>query len=559
METVNLILLFLGGLGSFLIGFKLISSNVEKLAGKYLKRLFQKVNKNKMVGVGIGAVTTAAVQSSSATTVMVVGFVNAGLMTLLQATPIIMGANIGTTITALLMSIGGTNGSFSLSIVFISLTAVGGFMNLLGGKHEKVKGWGMAVAGFGLMFLGMNICKENMTSLITSNETIATFIGSVSNPILLIVLGLVLTAIVQSSAAVTVLVMTLSAALAASGSGTGLVGDSVLFLILGTNIGTCVTALLSSIGTNANARRASIIHLLFNVLGAILFTLILTILNANNIYLYQNLLYVWMGENSELAIAIFHFAFNIICALLFLPFSSLFVKASTIIIKDKNNEKEQSFLDARFISNGSIALSQVKKEMLRMGDIYMDALRRSFDAFLKLDDNESIEVHELIKRGTEINQDIVKYIVKIPSDALNEELDFKVQATYHDLADLDRIGEIADNLTKHTHKSVSEDLTFSDTVKVDLEKMMTKIEEQYQSMKMYLIYKDPQYFIKTEDDEEIIDNMRSELVQSHLDRLQEGKCNPNSSGVFINLVGNLERVGDHINFVSERYHTTRKD
>lgn len=559
METLNLIFLFLGGLGAFLVGFKLISSNVEKLAGKYLKRLFQKTDKSKIVGVGIGALATAAVQSSSATTVMVVGFVNAGIMTLLQATTVIMGANIGTTVTALLMSIGGTSGSFSLSILFIALTAVGGFMNLLGGKHEKVKGWGNAIAGFGLMFLGMNICKENMTSLIMSNDAIATFIGTISNPILLIVLGLVLTAIVQSSAAVTVVVMTLSAALAATGTGTGLVGDSVLFLILGTNIGTCCTALLSSIGTNTNARRASIIHLLFNFIGAIIFSIVLLILNANGIYLYQNFLYEWFGHNSELAIAIFHFSFNIICALIFLPFASLFVKASEFIIRDNKTEKEQSFLDDRFLSNGSIALSQVKKEMLRMGDTYMEALRNSFDAFVKLDDNKSLEIHELIKKGTEINQGIVNYIVKIPSDALNEELDFKVQATYHDLADLDRIGEIADNLTKHTHKSVNEDLTYSDTVKVDLEKMMSKIEEQYQSMKMYLTYKDPQYFIKTEDNEEEIDNLRSQLVQDHLDRLQEGKCNPNSSGVFINLVGNLERVGDHINFVSERYHTTRKD
>lgn len=548
MEQAQYILMFLSGLGCFLIGFKIISQNIENLAGKLLKKLFQKTGKNKLVGVGIGVGATAVIQSSTATTVMVVGFVNAGLMTLAQATPIIMGANIGTTVTALLMSLSG--GSGLTSYIFISFIAVGGFINLFGGKHEKVKGWGMVCAGLGLMFLGMNLCQSNMMNFINSNESIKNFIVSITNPFLLMLLGLILTAVVHSSAAVTVLVMTLQSALGT----TGLAGNSVLFLVLGTNIGTCVTAMFSSIGTSTSAKRASVIHLLFNLLGSLIFLVFLLLYRG----FYEDVLLALFGT-SELAIAMFHFFFNLICASIFLPFSNIFVKISTLIIKDKEEEKEQSFLDSRLVTNGAIALSQVKKELLRMGDVYMSSLRMAFDAFINKDDDKNVEIHELIKKGSLINQSIVDYIVKIPNDALNKELDFKVQATYRDLADLDRIGEIADNLTKHTHKTVQDDLVFSDVVKVDLEKMVKKIEEQYTSMKNYLTTKEPIYFIQSEDNEEEIDKMRSSLVAEHLERLKEGKCNPSSSGIFINLVGNLERAGDHITFVSERYHTTKKD
>jgi phosphate:Na+ symporter len=496
-----------------------VSKNIENIAGKQLRKLFNKTSKNKLFGVGIGALSTAAIQSSSATTVMIVGFVNSGIMTLTQATPLIMGANIGTTITALIMSFGGT----SLKIFFIAFVGIGGLMILLFEKKEIIKKWGYVIAGLGM--------AKNV-------------IANMTNPFLLLLLGVVLTSLVQSSAAVTILVMSLSSIIASNEA-----NNYLLFVILGSNIGTCVTALLSSIGANNNAKRVSLIHLLFNFLGSFIFFFILLF--------YKNFTRDILASflpTQEAQIAFFHFIFNLSCTLIFLPFSSLFVSLSKLIIKDKKVDKEISLLDERLLNNGSIALGQVKKEMLRMSDIAFEALSLSLNDFLLLKNNHKEEILGKIEEANQINKNIVDYIVKIPSTSLNTNLDIKSQEYYHDLADLQRIGEIADNVIKHTQICLNQDLVFSSQVKEEISHMFSKVKAMYQNMSLFLINREEEYYQNVVQLEDEVDNLRSLMIEEHNKRLDAGLCKPESSGVFINLIGNLERVGDHINFVTTRYY-----
>jgi phosphate:Na+ symporter len=517
-----------------------VSKNIENIAGKQLRKLFNKTSKNKLFGVGIGALSTAAIQSSSATTVMIVGFVNSGIMTLTQATALIMGANIGTTITALIMSFGGT----SLKIFFIAFVGIGGLMILLFEKKEIIKKWGYVIAGLGMMFLGMDLMSVYMTYFFENSEVAKNVIANMTNPFLLLLLGVVLTSLVQSSAAVTILVMSLSSIIASNEA-----NNYLLFVILGSNIGTCVTALLSSIGANNNAKRVSLIHLLFNFLGSFIFFFILLF--------YKNFTRDILASflpTQEAQIAFFHFIFNLSCTLIFLPFSSLFVSLSKLIIKDKKDDKEISLLDERLLNNGSIALGQVKKEMLRMSDIAFEALSLSLNDFLLLKNNHKEEILGKIEEANQINKNIVDYIVKIPSTSLNTNLDIKSQEYYHDLADLQRIGEIADNVIKHTQICLNQDLVFSSQVKEEISHMFSKVKAMYQNMSLFLINREEEYYQNVVQLEDEVDNLRSLMIEEHNKRLDAGLCKPESSGVFINLIGNLERVGDHINFVTTRYY-----
>ena len=327
-EHIVNIIMMLAACGGFLIGFKLLSDNMEKLAGNSLKRLFNKTSEKRLIGVGIGAVSTAVVQSSGVTTVMVVGFVNAGIMSLYQAATVIMGANIGTTVTAQIAALG----SFDIAPIFISLLFIGVMMEMFF-KDDKIKSIGFALAGLGLIFFGLEIMSDSM-SVYKEMPAVKDFLGNMNNPFVLLLFGIVFTALLQSSSAVTTVIIGMASVGLYIGGTAGT--NSVLFVILGSNIGSCVTALISSIGTSVNARRASIIHLLFNVTGALLFMVMLLLWKD----FYKVTFVSWFPEPST-QIAMFHTFFNIFCTLLFLPFTNLLVKLSEKIIAEKKQTEKQ--------------------------------------------------------------------------------------------------------------------------------------------------------------------------------------------------------------------------
>ena len=357
-DVITQVLLLLGGIGALVLAFKLLSDNIEKMANSGLKKLFNKTSSNPLIGVCIGASVTAIIQSSGATTVMIVGFVNAGIMTLAQATAIIMGANIGTTITAHIVSLSSLTGigSFDFTTFAIALTFVGAFMDLLS-KKDKVKTIGLAVAGLGLVFLALDIMSGSMKFL-QSLPALQNFLSMCNNPILLLLFGVIFTAAIQSSSASTSIVIMMLSAGAVIGAPES---NAPLYIILGSNIGSCVTALMSSINANTNAKRASLIHLMFNTFGTILW-LIICLCIPN---LMKDTLMKLFPGNTATQIAWFHTLFNVSCTLLFLPFIKVFVKLATLIMPDKKKEsKQESFIDDRFLETPAIALAQVSKELI---------------------------------------------------------------------------------------------------------------------------------------------------------------------------------------------------
>ena len=397
MEIFWSVIQLLAGLGAFLLGFKLLSDNIEKLATNKLRGWFDKTSKSRLAGVGIGAGVTAIIQSSSATTVMVVGFVNAGIMSLYSATAIIMGANIGTTITAHIASLSDIN-----VIGFVTvLTCAGIFMDMLS-KNDRVKTVGIMLAGLGLVFLGLEYMSDAM-SIYRDNAAFKQFLQTISNPFLLLLIGAGFTALVQSSSAVTSLIIVI---VNVPGAVIGNGGNDVLFLVLGSNIGTCITVILSSLGANANAKRASLIHLMFNVFGSVNFTVFLLCWPS----FMDMTLAKWFSSPGR-QIAMFHTFFNVVCTCLFLPFTNVFVKISTKLIRDKKEGtgavSDSALLDERFIQSPSVAIGQANKETAFMAGLAMESLDAAFNGFVASDESAREKVEELNARVAELEKNIV--------------------------------------------------------------------------------------------------------------------------------------------------------
>lgn len=548
MEHVVNVIMMLAACGAFLIGFKFLSDNMEKLAGNSLKKLFNKTSNSKLVGVGIGAVSTAVVQSSGVTTVMVVGFVNAGIMSLFQAATVIMGANIGTTITAQLAALS----SFDIAPFFIALLFIGVMMEMLS-KNDKIKSIGLAIAGLGLVFFGLECMSASMSSY-KESQAVLNFLGSISNPFLLLIFGIAFTALLQSSSAVTTIII----AMATQGLVIGGGGNAVLYIILGSNIGSCVTALISSIGTSVNARRASIIHLLFNVTGTVLFTILLLIWSKAVVGadFYQVTFVRWFtGEGAEgTQIAMFHTFFNVACTIMFLPFTKVLVKVSEWIIPDKKKTKEKEpwelvYMDKRFLTTPTVALGQLKKETFRMADMSMDSLNTAFNGFINRDLNAVEKVYEANEHIAKLSQQISDYLVRTSASGISLSDEKLVSTLHSNVSDIARIAELADNLTKYTKREVKENLVFSEGINEKLIKMHEKLHEQYEYVKKIALENDRGLIPTSDALEDEIDNMRRDLVAEHIERLSQGKCKPENNTIFVNLVCNLERIGDHLNFV----------
>ena len=544
MEYVYSIIKILAGCGVFLLGFKLLSDNMEKLAGNGLKRLFNKTSDKKLVGVGLGAAATAVVQSSAITTVMVIGFVNTGIMSLKQATAIIMGANIGTTITAQIVALQ----AFKLNVFFMIPVFVGMAMNMFS-KKDKVRLAGIALAGLGLVFVGLNVMSEAMENELM-HEALKNLLAKVSNPFLLLFVGVAFTALMQSSSAVTTIVITMATQGLIVGNG----GNSVLFVILGSNIGSCVTALISSIGTSVNARRASVIHLLFNVIGTFIFMVVLLAFPS----FQQNTFECWFSS-PETQIAMFHTFFNVVCTCLFLPFTDLLVKLAMLIVPENKKEEEKEneedgmkfvYMDKRFLTSSALAISQLKKETFRMADMAMASLATAFNGFIHRDMSTVEKVAANNERIADLSKAISDYLVKVSAAGPSLDDEKKISAMHNNVGDIVRISELADNLTKYTKKTVNENLTFSPAVGTQLTEMYALLQEQYSLVKRVVLMKE--YDLRDDSDkvEDRVDNMRRSLISDHIDRMQRGECNAENNPVFINLVANLERVGDHLNYVA---------
>lgn len=554
MEYLYLVLELCGGLGAFLIGMNMMSDSMSRLAHGRLKSMLNKTANNRIAGVGIGAAVTMIIQSSSATTVMVVGLVNAGIMTLFQATAVIMGANIGTTITAWIASLG----SLDVSAFLLVLAVVGVFMTMFS-KTEKVKVIGNVFAGLGLIFVGLGVMSDSMDPELHREimEVIRNALSVVKNPFLLLLIGVVATGIVQSSSAVTSIVVVL----AMSGVLIGGTGDGVYYVIIGSNIGTCVTAIISSIGANPNARRAAVIHLLFNCLGAILFAVFLLCWQPFGTSFSETVLdkifpATAAGPNYQFQIAFFHALFNVTCTCIFLPFAKGFVKLANLLVREKKSSDEDApkgllgDLDERLMRQPSVALAHLYQEAGKMLTYSVSTLTEAFEAFVKKDTSVKQDIQDRNNKLSGANRAAVEYLVKLSASSLVMEDEKTISNMHYVLNDIVRIGELADNVTKYTDHYENDGLIFSAEFISMTQEMFEKIKKLYAACLAAFSERDFSKLQEVDAIEDEIDNYRRKLVNQHIKRLNEGKCQPQSASVFINLVGNLERAADHLTYIA---------
>lgn len=550
LDTASSIILLLVGLGVFLLGFKFLGDSIEKLSASKLRALFNRAAGNRFAGVGVGALATAIVQSSSVTTVMVVGFVNAGVMTLTQAAAVIMGANIGTTITGWLVWLN----QFNVMMYAMLLTLVGLIMTMVT-KNNKVNTAGSLVASLGLVFVGLEIMSGSMAG-VANEPFVEQALTSVTNPLLLLLIGVAVTGIVQSSSAVTsVLIVMAQNGLLIGGGGNG-----ILFVILGTNIGTCVTAVLSSIGANTNAKRACLYHLLFNVIGSIIFLIVLWIWDD-----FYDLLFGLFGGSANASeevivaanttcITFFHTMFNVICTCLYLPFIKYLVKLTEIIIpdrkKNRKNKAGEGFMDKRLLVTPSLALGQLLKQTTYTAGIAVKCLNNAVAGFIAKDDSKLDDMLKDVQKVNDLSQEITGYLLEISAKDISLSDEKLVNVLHRDNSDIVRIADIAENIVGYTHKAIDETLVFSDVVKRDLNKLMKLLNEQYELV-VDIVENNNIVKIKQSDElEQEIDASKKRLLDEHIERMARGECNAENNSLFVSLISNLERVGDHLSMMA---------
>ena len=536
IQLTQSLIWLLAGVGVFIVGMNFMSEALEKSAGSGMKRLLERISNNRFSGVGIGAGVTAIIQSSSATSVMVIGLVNAGVMTLMQATPIIMGANIGTTITGILVSL--KNDYFNMLMYLFAFSGV--MMSFF--KSEKVKLGGLLCSGLGMIFVGLNIMSSEQAFGNPLVENLFTNIfAQINFPLLLILIGAIFTALIQSSSAATGVVITMV--------GTGVMPlDLALFIILGANIGTCVTALLASVGAKPNSKRVALIHFTFNIIGTAFFTAIIWIFKEPVIKLLVSLFPGSDPMSLQMRVSAFHVIFNVTTTILLLPFVKHLVNYSCKVIADKKETEETlalKFVDERLLTTPTIALAQVKKEIDYMMSLVETNIQNSFIAMHtgNAEYSEQIAKNEAIIDFT--NSEMTKYLIKLSADV--EESDEKTIGSYfHVLNDLERIGDHAENFHEIGIEMIDRKLTFSDKAIGDILAMRDTMMDMLALSKDAFANFNKKHLSELTQLEEKMDGMKKQLITSHFARLAEGNCSVDVSPYYSSVVIGLERVADHL-------------
>ncbi|MBQ9114437.1 MAG: Na/Pi cotransporter family protein [Clostridia bacterium] len=537
LDIFYAILAALSGLGVFIFGMKILGDNLEAVAGNRIKHMFSFIDKSRFVGVGIGAGVTAVIQSSSAVTVMLIGFVNAGLMTLPQATSVVFGANIGTTITAQIVALGfGGIKNVQITVIFAACAGIGAFM-LLFAKKDILKKIGSIVCGLGMIFVGLQVMGDSMESF-KEAPIIVNALQSVTNPILLVLLGAVITGIIQSSSAMTGLVITMSAA--------GIITfPQAMYVIVGSNIGTCVTSLICSIGTTTNAKRVAIIHLIFNLLGSILF--MLTDLFAH----YADLLMSWF-DTAQMQIAMLHTMFNVATTIILIPFITPLVKLVTLIIPDKKGAKEDDntprlyFLNEQILTTPPLAVQSIKREILYMYTLAKQNLDLALDAITTVDVSKKDEQKSTEAKLNYLHKEITKYLVKVNQLDISE-LDAKLLGTaHHTVNDLERIGDYSENIFEYAERLKEDKLSFSEDSLEEVQQLREALENLFSLT--YKIYDEetPELIPTLYTYEQITDDMKVLMGEKHVERLNEGRCNPETGALYLSLANDCERIADHL-------------
>ncbi len=532
--NITLIISLFGGLALFLYGMQMMSEGLEAAAGNRMKQILNKLTSNRFLGVAVGAIITAVIQSSSATTVMVVGFVNTGLMTLKQAVWIIMGANIGTTITGQLIAL--DIGAIAPIIAFVGVALII-FM-----KKDIFHHYGNIIAGLGILFIGMGMMSGSMEPL-RDSEAFVNLVGSFRNPLVGILAGAIFTAIIQSSSASIGILQALAIS--------GVIGlDNAVYVLFGQNIGTCITALLASIGTSRNAKRTTIIHLIFNIVGTTVFTII-----CMTTPLTELIKSITPG-NPVAQIANTHTLFNIATTVLLIPLGGYLAKLSTIILPDKASDEEDEqhhlkyiqaamAIDEKNIGSSIIAINNIEKELFRMTEMTMQNVRNSFAAAIKgipINIDKFKDTEEYIDY---LNKEISKYISHILARDKSETDSAILSSFFKISGNLERIGDHATNIFGYTRTLARLNITFSEHAQEEIARMQSVCDKA-----INMIYRKSEIGIEELSDisaiEQKIDDMTKIFRQNQIDRMHSGHCSDEACILYSEMLTDFERIGDHV-------------
>lgn len=558
LTIINSLFYVLGGVVVFMIGMEMMGSNLEKAAGKNIRSLMSKATRNRATGIGTGALVTVLVNSSSATTVMIVGFVNVGLITLTQAASVIMGANIGTTVSAFIMALSSGGAELEVSAIFALVAFVGLMMTMLSNR-DNIKQLGKILAGVGMIFVGLHVMSAAVGELTAEDsevrgaiEAMFTSLGNGSHKLtwevlVLFAIGLILTAVMQSSAAITAIVIALASS--------GLISlQMAMCVVLGTNVGTCFTSILSSIGTETNAKRAAMVHLLFNILGCLMFIVPVA---------------VWGGEiadwlssfipETEWQIAIFHMFFNVVTTLVLTWFTKYLVKLACLLVPEKSSARGKSesteILDDRLLKTPAVAVGQARKEIVKMGKLAFENYKRSLDMLLSGDVSQKEEFASSEIQIDSLNKYITAFLVRLSSQEISETDEKKVSSFYHVTSDIERIGDYAENIVEYAEEMIRTKASFSEHAVEEIREMDMHLTELYKNVEMAFANHNRSYFQNIEFAEREIDEMCLRMKQSHIRRTDEGRCSSEAGSVFLQLAINMERIGDHMYNISESIKT----
>lgn len=528
----------LGGLAVFMFGMHTLSGSLEKLAGGKIEHWLEKMTSSPIKGVALGAAVTALIQSSAATTVMLVGFVNSGLMQLSQAIGVIMGANIGTTATSWLLSLSSVEGSGIMALLspktFTPIIAIIGIIMAMFMKSDKKKTVGTILLGFSLLMFGMNSMSSAAAGL-SENEQFQQIMVMFSNPVLGVLVGAILTAVLQSSSVSIGILQSLSAH-------TGAVTYSIaLPIILGQNIGSCVTALISSVGANKSAKRVAIVHLYFNIIGTVVFLSLFYIVNAIVDLPFMN------DQLSSVGIAIIHTCFNVLATALFLPFTKQLEKLACLTVLDKPGEEkaEMPMLDKRFLNTPAVAIEQCKSVAFKMAELTRKTLLMSMGLVSEYDAKVAQEVADN-ENTIDIYEDkIGSYILQVGSKDLSVNDSQVVSNLLHTIGDLERISDHAVNIMEAAEEMHTKKISFSPAAKQEVEVIEKAVTEIINMAIDAFIKTDVALAKEVEPLEDVIDGLRTELKNRHVDRLRDGICTIELGFILQDLLTNYERVSDH--------------
>lgn len=529
--SISIILSMAGGLGLFLYGMRIMSDSIEKIAGAKLRGILERLTTNRFMAILVGVFFTAVIQSSSACTVMVVSFVNSGLMTLTQAAGVILGANVGTTVTALLVS-------FKLEKA-APVILLAGVLILMFVKKQKISRWGEAIIGFGVLFMGLSSMSGAMSGMKDSPEILHMF-ASLQSPLMAVLLGTVLTAVIQSSS-VTVSILVLLA-------NQGMMGiDICMFTILGCNIGSCATAMIASLSGKKDAKRAAAIHLIFNVIGTVIVFLVL----LATVDTFAAALMAFTGNNPGRVVAYAHISIKIFQVVLLMPFIRQIVKLTYVLVPgdDKKigyrDSYQLKYIGEKVVLNPATAVVEVIKELDRMGSLANENLNRAMNALITLDDEEIGEVYEVEKNIDFLSHAITNYLVKINQTTLPIEDLKSIGALFHVVNDIERIGDHAENIVDAAVQREKTGVAFSKAAQRELGEMIDMVNTLLRFSFEMFVKSTEEHVEDIRNLEEAIDEKEKELQQRHIERLSNNECTPEAGAMFSDIVSGLERVADH--------------